>query len=128
MGRFDDNRDEWQKEHDTDFDWKETPADDHPKKCTCPKHEYWHSFMKTNKEIPILLKYCPDHYKAWFETQDEMYRLTKWWKAIILKFFFRIGAFKIHKLTYALSADCIWCRFGGGGRGRKIDPLTPDLP
>lgn len=125
-------QDEWNKENNTNFDWRETPWNDHPKGCNCPKHEYIKEKIATRKltqdNSPVAYKLCPDHYKAWYETQPEMYKRMKLWQKIIMKLALRFGWIKIIELKYAQSDLCMWCKFGSGGRGVKHDPLRPDMP
>lgn len=143
MGRWDDKETEgfdkykpptdeeverFQKEFDTDFNYKEEKWINHPKDCKCPKHEWVEEQRKARKSLPITYKYCPEHFKLWHETKDEMYKGLKWWHKIILKFYFWRKLIVIQELKYAQSDLCIMCRFGTGGRGGvKIDPLSPDM-
>lgn len=119
--------DEWNKAFDNDFDWKETEWTKHPKGCNCPKHEYFEEQRKSQRHFPIVYKYCPDHFKAWYDTKDEMMRKLKWWQRQMVKFLFWRKLVIIKELTHAQSDLCIWCRFGSGGRGIKTSPLTPDI-
>ncbi len=121
---------EFQKEFDTDFNYKEEKWINHPKNCKCPKHEYFEGRKKDMRAngFPIVYKYCPDHFKLWHETKEEMYKGLIWWHRLILKFYFWRGLIRIQELKHAQSDLCIWCRFGTGGRGgRKITPLSPDV-
>lgn len=132
MGRWDDRptrdfnigggRDDWNKEFDNNFDWKETPLNKHMKKCNCPKCEYFIERRK-NPSLPIVYKYCPAHYKVWFETQNEMMNRLNWFQRQVIKFLFWAKVVVIKELTYAQSDLCFWCKFGSGGRGIK-DPPT----
>lgn len=119
-------RDDWQKEHNTDFDWRETPLNKHPngKKCTCPRHEHLKeiAIQTVNTFDSIRIKLCPDHYKAWVDTSDEMWSRMKWWQRIISKIALKLGWVKIIELKYAQSELCWWCKYGSGGRGIKHTP------
>jgi hypothetical protein len=145
MGRWDDKetdgfdkfsavpdkkRDDWQMENNTDFDWKETPYNDHPRKCTCPKHEYFLEQRKSRRTLPILYKYCPSHFKIWNDTKDEAMKRAKWWQRFLGRIIFKLGWVKIVCLTEMQSDLCLWCKYGSGGRGGGIkhDPLSPDMP
>ena len=121
-------RDDWQKERDTDFDWRETPLFKHPdvngEKCDCPRHEHLKeiSIDSVNTLSAIRLKLCPDHYKAYYETLDETQSKIPWWQRLIFKLVIKIGLVKIIELRYAQSDLCMWCKFGSGGRGIKHMP------
>lgn len=140
MGRWDDRdalnekekrefvRDEWNKAFDNDFDWKETPYKEHPKNCKCPKHEYFEEQKKNNKSLPRVLRYCPQHYKAYWETFDEHMKKCKWWERILVKIAFRFKWIIIKELKHSQADLCLWCKFGSGGRGISVDPLKPDIP
>ena len=136
MGRWDDynassgkeRRDEWQKEHDTDFNWKETKGRDHPKDCTCPKCEYLKEQRRTFKEFPIVHKLCPDHYKVFMEEKSNMLKELKLWEKVIIKLMFKFNMIVIRELKYAQSDLCLWCRFGSGGRGIRKQMPPPDMP
>lgn len=124
----DEEVEKWQKEFDTDFNYKETKWINHPKGCKCPKHEWAKEQAKSRRDFPIVFRYCPDHFKLWHETKEEMYKGLKWWHKLILKFYFWRKLIIIQELKYAQSDLCIWCRFGTGGRGgKKINPLAPDM-
>ncbi len=118
------DRDEWQEANNTDLNWRETKLSEHPKGCNCPKHEYMEEKLKT-QELPITYKYCPQHFKAWHETKNDMFKNLKLWEKYILKYMFWSGMIKIIELKYAQSDICMWCRFGSGGRGIKLKPHMP---
>ncbi len=124
--------DEWNKKNNNDMDWRETPNAQHPKDCNCPKHEYVKDLVRSKKQVkdhsPIKIRLCPPHYKAWWETKDEMYKELNWWQKIMLWFALKIGAIEIVELKHMQSELCYWCKFGSGGRGIKVDPLSPDQP
>lgn len=119
-------RDDWQKENDTDFDWKETPLNEHPNrhKCTCPRHEHLRELTtdSVNTMSSVRIKLCPDHYRVYFETQDEMKQKMTLFQKLITWFVLRTGWVKIVELKYAQSDLCMWCKFGSGGRGKKHAP------
>jgi hypothetical protein len=126
MGRWDERnaldvykRDDWNHAFNNDFDWKETPLNKHPKKCNCPKHEYLAEKINTPREFPIVYKYCPDHFKEWHNSKNQMLKQLNWLQRQIVKFMFWRKMIIVKELTYAQSDICIWCRLGGGGRGIK---------
>lgn len=143
MGRWDDRPardfnpdkyvlDDWNKANNNDFDWKETPVNEHPVNCNCPKHEHIRDLTATRKQTqdtsPIKIRLCPEHFKAWHETKGDMYKHARWWQKIIVWIALKRGWLQIIELKYMNSELCYWCKFGSGGRGIKVDPITPDMP
>lgn len=120
--------DDWNKEFNNNFDWKETPWAMHPKNCNCPKHEYFEEQRKNIKTLPIIYKYCPDHFKVWHETKNEMMSRLSWLQRQLVKFMLWRKLVVVQELTYAQSALCIWCKFGSGGRGIKNTPDNTIAP
>jgi len=123
--------DEFEKDF-PDFDWKNTPAYKHPggKDCPCPKHEYIReqisvaNNISSNKDpnnkhrAQITLKFCPDHYKVYF---DEVIPSMPLKYRLMTKFALKIRAILIEKLSYMQSDQCFYCKFGSGGFDRKTE-------
>jgi hypothetical protein len=117
--------DDFEKEY-PGFDWKNTPAYQHPggRNCPCPKHEYIReqigvarTVSKSSKEPSnITLKFCPDHYKVYL---NEVIPSMPLKYRILTKISLKIGAIKIEQLKYMQSDQCFYCRFGSGGHDKK---------
>lgn len=104
------------------FDWRETPYSQHPKKCICPKHEYFNGLEK-QRSSPIVLKFCTDHLKIYNETFVESINKMNWFNKLRVKIAFKLKLIMIKELSLFQSDVCIWCRFGTGGRGIKVAPI-----
>lgn len=118
-----------------DFDWKNIPAYKHPKgkDCPCPKHEFIREQVNISKNLnstsiqdyskhspkaQITLKLCPDHYNVYFrEVIPSMPLKYK----LMTKVAIRLGAVVIQQISYMLSDQCFYCRFGSGGFDRKTE-------
>lgn len=125
---YDEEVERFKEEFNVDFNYKEEKWINHPEGCRCPKHEYFEEKRRSFSGFPIIYKYCPEHFKLWHETKDEMYSNMKWWQRLLIKFYLWRKMLRIEELKYAESDMCIWCRFGTGGRGGggiKQDPPTP---
>ena len=119
--------DDFEKEY-PGFDWKNTPAYKHPRgrNCPCPKHEYIREQINiakmvsdTSKESSsITLKFCPDHYKVYF---DEVIPAMPLKYRFMTKVALKLGAISIQKLTYMQSDQCFYCKFGSGGFDKKAE-------
>lgn len=120
------------------FDWKETPLYNHPKKCKCPKHEAIVENRRASLQsgsLKMILKLCPGHFKAYHETFDEsqkkMYKTLSFLQKIAFKFVMLPPIYRrlieVRELTHAQSDICFWCKFGSGGRGIKRT-VSPDIP
>lgn len=113
--------DDFEKEF-PDFDWKETPPNEHPKKCRCPKHEYIEEMLRTTG-LPLTIKLCPPHYKAYWETEKEMMSKLSWIQKRFYNLMKKMKLFIIKELKHVESDICFWCKFGSGGRGIKLTPM-----
>ena len=125
-------RDEWQEANNTDFNWREIHPNDHPRGCTCPKHEWAKERARSKHMFPITYRYCPDHYQLYLDTQEEMWSKLKWYQKIIIRFLKWRKLIRVVKLTAMESDLCFMCKYGTGGRGgggiKRPPPLTPDMP
>ena len=117
-----------------DFDWKNIPAYKHPKgkDCPCPKHEFIreqvnisknlnNSSIQDSKHSPkaqITLKLCPDHYKVYFKEVIPSMPLKY---KLMTKVAIKLGAVVIQQISYMMSDQCFYCRFGSGGFDRKTE-------
>jgi hypothetical protein len=117
-----------------DFDWKNIPAYKHPKgkDCPCPKHEFIreqvnisknlnNNSMQDSKHSPkaqITLKLCPDHYKVYFKEVIPSMPLKY---KLMTKVAIKLGAVVIQQISYMMSDQCFYCRFGSGGFDRKTE-------
>ena len=117
-----------------DFDWKNIPAYKHPKgkDCPCPKHEFIreqvnisknlnNSSIQDSKHSPkaqITLKLCPDHYKVYFKEVIPSMPLKY---KLMTKVAIKLGAVVIQQISYMMSDQCFYCRFGSGGFDRKAE-------
>ena len=106
------------------FDWRNTPAKDHPggKNCPCPRHEYFRerltrTQLKAN-DNSVIFRFCPDHYKLYF---DVVVPSASFVRRTLLKFFIRIGWIKIKQLRYMESEMCFYCKFGSGGHEKRSE-------
>lgn len=113
--------DDFEKEF-PNFDWRETPLEKHPKHCRCPKHEYIQERIAL-KDYPIILRLCPPHFKAYYESYDIEVKKLKWHQKLILKIVLKLKMVVIKELTHMESELCFWCKFGSGGRGIKVSPI-----
>lgn len=117
------------------FDWKNIPAYKHPggKNCPCPKHEYIREQINITKTISsnkrenspetrqraqVTLKFCPDHYRVYFY---EVIPAMPFKYRVMTKIALKIGAVVIQKISYMLSDQCFYCKFGSGGFDRKTE-------
>ena len=114
--------DDFEKEF-PDFDWKETPANKHPKKCRCPKHEYMEERLRSGG-LPLIIRLCPPHYKVFCETEDEMTSKLSKFQKLLYKLTIKLKLVVIKELKYMESEICFWCKFGSGGRGIKVAPTV----
>ncbi|MDA0757020.1 MAG: hypothetical protein O2864_06945 [Crenarchaeota archaeon] len=124
--------DDFEKEY-PDFDWKNTPAYNHPggKNCPCPKHEYIREQINFAKQVNkagsdaarVTLKFCPDHYQVYIKEVIPSMPLKY---KILTKIALKIGAIQIEQLTHMQSDMCFYCKFGSGGHGRKSE--LPPMP
>ena len=117
--------DEFEKEF-PDFDWKETPAEKHPWRCRCPKHEYIEERVRSIG-LPFIMRLCPPHYKAYWETFDEMFNKLPLFQKLLYKAMTKLKLIKVEVLKHMASDLCFWCKFGSGGRGIK-HTIAPDMP
>jgi hypothetical protein len=117
-----------------DFDWKNIPAYKHPKgkDCPCPKHEFIREQVNISKNLnnnsiqdskhspkaQITLKLCPDHYKVYFKEVIPSMPLKY---KLMTKVAIRLGAVVIQQISYMMSDQCFYCRFGSGGFDRKTE-------
>lgn len=117
-----------------DFDWKNIPAYKHPKgkDCPCPKHEFIreqvnisknlnNSSIQDSKHSPkaqITLKLCPDHYKVYFKEVIPSMPLKY---KLMTKVAIKLGAVVIQQISYMMSDQCFYCRFGSGGFDKKTE-------
>ncbi len=115
--------DDFEKEY-PNFDWKETSSLDHPDKCRCPKHEYIEERIRS-VGLPFIIRLCPSHYDAYWETHDEMLKKLSKFHRFLYKFMVKLEWIIIVKLKHMESELCFWCKFGTGGRGIKIAPIIP---
>lgn len=109
-----------------DFDWRETPAENHPRKCRCPKHEYIEERIRSIG-LPFIVRLCPPHYKVYWETFDEIYDKLPTLQKFLYKAMTKLKWIKVEALKYMQSEMCFWCKFGTGGRGIKTT-IAPDMP
>jgi hypothetical protein len=117
-----------------DFDWKNIPAYKHPKgkDCPCPKHEFIREQVNISKNLnnnsiqdskhspkaQITLKLCPDHYKVYFKEVIPSMPLKY---KLMTKVAIKLGAVVIQQISYMMSDQCFYCRFGSGGFDRKTE-------
>lgn len=117
-----------------DFDWKNIPAYKHPKgkDCPCPKHEFIREQVNISKNLSnnsiqdskhspkaqITLKLCPDHYKVYFKEVIPSMPLKY---KLMTKVAIKLGAVVIQQISYMMSDQCFYCRFGSGGFDRKTE-------
>lgn len=116
-----------------DFDWKNTPAYDHPggKDCPCPKHEYIREQIRFTKQVntkgnepsKITLKFCPDHYRVYM---DEVIPSMPLKYRILTKIALKMGAIRIQTLSSMQSDLCFYCKYGSGGFDKKNE--LPPMP
>ena len=116
--------DDFEKEF-PDFNWRETPADKHPKKCRCPKHEFMEERLRSTG-LPFIIRLCPPHHKVYWETFDEMYSKLPTFQKLLYKVMEKLKWIKIEELKHMASDLCFWCKFGTGGRGIKTT-VSPDI-
>jgi len=117
--------DDFEKEF-PNFDWKETPSYKHPKKCRCPRCEHFKERIKTGG-FPIIIRLCPPHYDAYWETFDEAYKRIPFLQRMLYRMMVKLKMILVQKLKHMEAELCFWCKFGSGGRGIK-KPLAPDMP
>ncbi len=127
VGRMDDFDEEF-----PDFDWKNTPAYQHPggKDCPCPKHEYIREQIRFTRQVNqsgndsrVTLKFCPEHYDVYM---NEVIPAMPLKYKILTKIALKMGAIKVLVLKHMQSDLCFYCRFGSGGHGKKSE--LPPIP
>ena len=109
-----------------DFDWKETPAENHPYKCRCPKHEYIEERIRSIG-LPFIMRLCPPHHKVYLETFAEAYKKMPIIMKLLYKVLTKLNYIRVELLKHIESELCFWCKFGTGGRSIKTT-IAPDMP
>ena len=89
-----------------DFDWKNTPAYQHPggKDCPCPKHEYIREQIRFTRQVNqsgndsrVTLKFCPEHYDVYM---NEVIPAMPLKYKILTKIALKMGAIKVLVLKH----------------------------
>ena len=115
--------DDFEKKY-SDFDWKNTPSREHPRKCQCPRCEFMQEKInlvkQTGQPLKIVLNFCPSHYDVYMNHGVAQLNVIS---KFFLKLAMKLGTLEIRKLKYMESDICYYCKYGDGGRGNK--KVTP---